>query len=804
MTIRKFSHISLLFAAFLAFCATPVLAKDQWLQVRSKNFYLIGNASEKDIRKTATKLEQFRETFKQVFASLNLTASVPTNVVVFKSDSAYKPYKPKRDDGKIDTFVAGYFQPGEDVNYITLSTGGTDEDTYGTIFHEYVHFIIDTNFGKSSVPAWFNEGLAEYYQTFQIEEDQKVKLGLTQAGHLDLLLQNKLMPLGTLFNISNHALLQHGDHSRSIFYAESWALIHYLVQSGKSAGLNKFLNLSIANKPAEQAFQEAFGIGYAQMEKDLRNYVAQSTYKYHLVTFKNKMTFETEMTTMPLGEAESNAYLGDLLYHVNRVDDAEPLLTAALAQRADLSMANATLGMVKLRQRKFAEARTYLEKAIAEDQKNHLALYRLAYLLSRDSRDEFGYVHAFDEATATKIRELLQRAIAVNPSFAESYELFAFVSLVTNDHLEEAATALKTALKYQPGNSRFILRIAEIYARQEKYKEAREIAARIASTADEPDLKIRAERLASEIAEREAIGTRNAEALKAYEARRSASGNGGGERVLIRRKPGEDSPTPEQIAKAEEMARLRAINHSLRPLQDGEKRVLGNISKIVCKTNVAYMISSGSETFTLTSKDFSQLTILTFVPDNGDGEVGCASNLANSPMVITYREAAGAKVPVRGELVALEFVPKEFRFVDLAAEPAPPTYVIEETGPPPVDGEVAQERRDQMMQTIRANIRQPAAGETRELGFIERSECTKDGMFFFLRTSSQTIRVASPREGLTLRAFTPDIESLQVGCGMKALDVPVVFIYKPLEDKKRKVSGDLISMEFVPKTFTIN
>jgi len=119
------------------------------------------------------------------------------------------------------------------VNYITLSTEGEDAETYGTIFHEYVHFIIDTNFGKSEVPPWFNEGLAEYYQTFMIEGDQKAKLGLPQSGHLQLLQQNKLIPLETLFKISNYALHQNANHSRSVFYAQSWALIHYLVDKSE-------------------------------------------------------------------------------------------------------------------------------------------------------------------------------------------------------------------------------------------------------------------------------------------------------------------------------------------------------------------------------------------------------------------------------------------------------------------------------------------------------------------------------------------------------------------------------------------
>ncbi|MEO7673505.1 MAG: hypothetical protein ABIU09_05440, partial [Pyrinomonadaceae bacterium] len=53
-----------------------VSAKDEWLNVRSKNFNLIGNASDKDIRKVATKLEQFREAFRLLFTQTNLSSPI--------------------------------------------------------------------------------------------------------------------------------------------------------------------------------------------------------------------------------------------------------------------------------------------------------------------------------------------------------------------------------------------------------------------------------------------------------------------------------------------------------------------------------------------------------------------------------------------------------------------------------------------------------------------------------------------------------------------------------------------------------
>ena len=198
----------LIFAAALALAlaAQTAAAKDTWTSVRSQNFFLVGNASEKEIRRVATRLEQFRDVFTKLLKGANFTTPVPTTVVVFKSDGSFKPYKPVV-DGKPEDHLAGYFQPGEDVNYIALTpeTRG-DENPFSTIYHEYVHLLVNNNYGKGAVPPWFNEGLAEYYSTFEIEEDRKVYLGRLIGNHLQLLREQKLIPLQTLFGVDYYSL----------------------------------------------------------------------------------------------------------------------------------------------------------------------------------------------------------------------------------------------------------------------------------------------------------------------------------------------------------------------------------------------------------------------------------------------------------------------------------------------------------------------------------------------------------------------------------------------------------------------
>lgn len=816
--MKNRQSLALFVLLLFVFSAGSVAAKDEWTQVRSKNFNLIGNSSEKDIRKVATKLEQFRETFRQLFSQMSLHSPIPTNVVVFKNDGAYKPFKPKRADGKIDNFVAGYFQPGEDVNYITLSTDGEPADLYGTIFHEYVHFIIDTNFGKSEVPPWFNEGLAEYYQTFEIEEDVKVKLGLPQSNHLNLLQQNKLIPLETLFKISNYALHQNANHSRSIFYAQSWALMHYLIASKKTEGLSKFLTLALKETPAEKAFQDSFQMTYAQMEKELKKYVDQNTYKYTQVTFTNKLLFDTEMKSSPLPEAEANAYLGDLLYHTNRADDAEVYLQKAVELKPDSSMANTTFGMVKIRQRKFDEAKKYLEKAISGDQKNHLAFYRYAYLLSRENRDEFGFVASFPKETTLKMRQLLLRAIALNPGFTESYELLAFASLVNNENLDEALGYLQKALKYQPGNQRYALRIAEIYMRQDKFAEASTIFEKIAKTADEPELKAQAENLAGQLRQRQEMIAANEASRRQYEAAVAEAAKNGNKVVLINRDSSEPRLSPEEEAKIIEEQKMLSVNESLRKPEASEKQIIGRIQNIECKgAAITYTIKSGNETFTLSSKDFESLSLTAFAADALEASVGCGEKLERFNAVLMYKPQTIVKNPVRGELTAVYFVPDSFRFIDTdqpgnettaEAFAGKNTEISAVNAPPPPavkNGDWDAQRRDAMMQAVKNAVRKPLEGEKRELGFIEKVECTNKGMFFHFKTQALKVKLtAATPQALQIRAYTPEVEQMQFGCGMKQIDVPVLFTYKESKNAKAGAAvGEIVALEFVPKSFTL-
>jgi tetratricopeptide (TPR) repeat protein len=500
-TLKRIVFITLLIS-LIAMAEPPAIrAQEKWKQVKSQNFLIIGNAYDKDLKHAAIRLEQFREIFTTLFPQMKAVAPIPTNIVVFKNSESMKPFLPLR-KGKLDEDVGGVFVSGEDVNYMTMSADRRGEDdAYRILFHEYMHFLINANYDRSEIPFWLNEGLAQYYETLRTEGDQQVRVGLASAYQLGLLRDYNVMPFERLFAATNQEVHAKGGHSRSIVYAQSWALIHYLMSTGKSEQFGEFLAKAKRGMDQKQAFQEAFKTDFDSMERELRRYVDKGSFQFLLITLPKKLTTEAELQVTPLSDVERDTYLGDLLAHMGRYADAEPYLTSALKRDPAFSRANTTMGFVKMQQRKIDEAFAFFEKAIASDGRSHLAYYSYAYLLGLENVDG-GTFKPLDSETASKMRVALRKAIEINPQFGESYDLLALTALSGGGGLNVALAQMETALKLQPGNQRYRLRIAEIQARQNKLKEAEETALKILQTTENEALKVRSKALLAYIAER--------------------------------------------------------------------------------------------------------------------------------------------------------------------------------------------------------------------------------------------------------------------------------------------------------------
>ena len=611
-------------------------AKDQWTRVQSKNFLLVGNAGEKDIRRIATKFEQFRQIFARLFPKAQIKGNIPLRVIVFKNREAFVPFMPAY-QGKVSE-VAGYFQPGQDVHYISLTGEMAGDMPYRTIFHEYSHALLSDN--AYQPPTWFNEGLAEFYSTFDVTDgDKKATIGKPIASHIYQLRNTKFVPLARLFAIDHGSAEYNENDKKSIFYAESWALVHYLLLGHEGARQPQFINylgLLASGKNIGEAFQTAFQTDFATMEKELREYINRSTYPIQQYTADGKFTFDATMESAPLSEAEGQYYLGDLALHLNRTS-AEDYLTKAIALDPSLAAAHAALGLAKVRGGKLAEAKKHLQTAASLNAKNYLVHYYYAQALFEEvagSGTGSRIITNLPAETAETMRAQLKQAIALEPTFSEAYRLLSFVYLMTSENLDEAETLLKRAIELNPGRGELGYSLAQIYMRQQKFEDARAALDALIKYATVPKLREQATSLLESVNRMAAAYTRYA--------------------------PGQAKPieTVEKEKEGEFKEIAVAPRPALRRRFEGEKAE-GLLLKMDCTKGLTITVrgtvKGANETWQFHSATPDRVQFVTYSQDVS-AELTCSAFKTPPSVIVTYRYNTDAQAKHDGELIAVEFI----------------------------------------------------------------------------------------------------------------------------------------------------
>ena len=431
--------IRILVIAVLLFLPAPSPGKETWIKLESKNFTVIGNSEEREIRKLAISLEEFRHALSLLFPQARIETPVPTTVFLFKSHRSFKPFKPQY-QGKTKNDVAGYFQASPDGNYIALTSEGGLGDAHEVIFHEYEHFVIRNNLPNA--PVWLNEGLAEFFSTFTTSDgDRKGTLGVPIARHILRLREGRLLPLDTLLTVGHKSPHYNETGKVGIFYAESWALIHYLMLSNegkRQKQLTNFIGGLNTGISLEENFRQSFQADYKTIERELRSYVGKFSFPALVVTFPKQLEFAKETLKEVMPEAEVQFYLGDLLLRGRRFDEAETYLKRSLELDPTFSISQISLGILRMDQKRLPEAKKLLESAIASDPRNYLGHLHYANLLTKEEQ--------LEEAIKS-----YQQAIQLKPDVARSYLDLAYTYLNAGKD-EQAVEAFARATRLDPRN----------------------------------------------------------------------------------------------------------------------------------------------------------------------------------------------------------------------------------------------------------------------------------------------------------------------------------------------------------------
>jgi len=259
-----------------------------------------------------------------------MDSPVPMVTVVFRDDSALRPFKP-RERGKPRDNVAAYFNALPDINYIVLAPSDDREFTYRVIFHEYTHFLVHRSTPR--VPKWLDEGLAEFYSTFDgSQRDSRMLVGRPIPSHRMLLRDvGGSIPLRKFLDSKSLPDLLKDPSTTQRFYAESSAVTHYLLLGDGGAHqpqLHAFMAAMQAGELADRAFARIFGDDLETLQDGLRSHLNRATMPaIQLPSVDLKLDGPIE----PLAEVDAQQIQGDLLVCHGAFDEADEHLAKALA-----------------------------------------------------------------------------------------------------------------------------------------------------------------------------------------------------------------------------------------------------------------------------------------------------------------------------------------------------------------------------------------------------------------------------------------------------------------------------------------
>lgn len=449
----------LLFSA-AALADDPNAPNARWTRITTPHFTVITDSSEKDGRRVASQLERMRAVFHVLMPTVGDDAGSPITVLALKNKKSFRTVEPAAYLGKDQLNLAGLFLRTPNRNFILLRLDAEGDHPFAIVYHEYTHYMLRKS--EAWIPLWLNEGLAEFYQNTSLQ-DKDVRLGQPDVNDILYLRQQKLIPLTTLLTVDHNSPYYHDEQKGSIFYAESWALTHYLEVMDSRNKTNKMADYSrrlVAHQDPVSAAQAAFG-DLKQLERALDTYVAGA--EFSQFTLRSPVTFaEDSFTADPIAATEANAIRANVLLNVDRTAEADALLQSVLAADPKNALAHETMGDLKLRQHDLDAARTWYSQAVALDQASYLAHYNFAVLTLQTG----------DHAHDSTVEASLKSALKLNPNFAPAYDALANFYASRHENLAEAHHLNLTAVQIEPENLAYRLNTANVLAESGQFPDA--------------------------------------------------------------------------------------------------------------------------------------------------------------------------------------------------------------------------------------------------------------------------------------------------------------------------------------------
>jgi len=495
--------------------------KEKWQEYRSAHFVVITDAGEKKGREITLRFEQMRAVFGELLSRNRLSASVPLTIFALRSDKQYYQMAPLRNGQPIS--LPGFFVPGEDRAYIVLST--FEEESWRAVAHDFAHFFLNYNYPPTQ--GWFDEGFVEYFSSvrvsnkqYEIGSDHELNFGYTE----DLLgtetpVRNRPRTLTELLNApvwlavpdlftAKHDLASapEGTH-RTLFYAQSWITVSYLLNKNKLPETGTYFDL-VQNQhvPVEKAILQGYDMSVAQFDQAVKDYfhslgqlqddlyAAQQPHgdepppPQRIQLYKSVVPVgpdDVEITFKPVPETDVRAQLAEVMLRLpERRQQGLNELQAVLnlkdkeGQALDNEIAHRALAWVALETKQFDKAAEELGTAAALNQRDIWLRYYLALLKYRQAQSTQQEIQGL-----ANMMQDLKTTLDWYPEFAEAYNMLA-MARIEGGGAGSALDAIRAAIKLSPRNEQYQFNLAQVYVAGKKWDAAQATFERLAGSSN--------------------------------------------------------------------------------------------------------------------------------------------------------------------------------------------------------------------------------------------------------------------------------------------------------------------------------
>jgi len=516
------SRLRLATLVFIAVLPVSARADDQphWLRISSDHFLVLTDAGQKKGHEIVGRFEQMRTLFGDLMGRQKLVMAKPMEIIAIGNPTTYAQLAPT---ASADPSVAqGFFLWGEDRDYIVLNA--SVPDCWRAVEHPLAHYFLNYNYPPTQ--PWFDEGFAEYFASLYFTP-KKTELGsdpelvipqgsapLVQiaagtnatAGLKSLteILNNPVwLSLPDLLSMKNRVVNgQEGTH-HTLFYAQSWILVHYLLAKDKFYEMGTYFALvQSQHLPVEPAIQQAFGMTPAQLDQAVKDYF--HSLKALAATLEEVKRGTPPPTPEPVTESP-------LPFTVEEVGDSTRQVPI---QEAQALVSEMQLRIPERRQQAVAQ----LEKLVEDPKTDTLVAHRalaFAHVQKNETNEAFQELNAalhfqpnepwsrFDLALAAyhsgekgariqglaNTMESLHIVLTEYPDFAEAYNVLGWARL-QGGGANAALEAMRFAVRLNPRDESYQLRYAEAYMAAKKWDEATSILERLKNSQDPQIAKI--------------------------------------------------------------------------------------------------------------------------------------------------------------------------------------------------------------------------------------------------------------------------------------------------------------------------